>query len=282
MKNLFVVLPLFFSGSILDTGKVYATAVAFLAFTLIAGAVYCLNDIIDVDSDRAHPRKSLRPIAAGDVSIAGGYATMAVALVIALAVCWLLPDTSAALRLMAILVAYFIINVAYCFWLKTVAIVDIFTIASGFVLRIFAGGTAAGIEITEWLVLMTFLLALFIALGKRHDDVVTYMKTGEAVRKSTRNYNLDFINQMLTLTSSVTMVCYIMYCLSEEVTARLGSKYVYLTAVFVLAGIGRYLQQVLVFGNSASPTKLLWRDRFMQLCIIGWAATFFIIIYILK
>lgn len=156
---------------------------------------------------------------------------------------------------------------------------DIFVIAIGFVLRIMAGSIATGIALSHWIVLMTFLLALFLAFAKRRDDVVMYQENGVLVRKNVNRYNLAFMNQAITLTSGITMVCYIMYTVSPDVIDRFGSHYVYLTSIFVLAGLIRYLQITIVDVKSGSPTKVLMKDHFIQACIVCWILFFFAIIY---
>jgi 4-hydroxybenzoate polyprenyltransferase len=170
-------------------------------------------------------------------------------------------------------------NIAYCVKLKQKAIVDVFIIAIGFVLRILMGGFATGIYISHWIILMTFLLALFLAFAKRRDDVVMYENTGVKARKNVDRYNLDFMNQAIGIVASVTMVCYIMYTVSEDVILRLDSHYVYVTSIFVLAGIIRYLQVTIVDVKSGSPTKVLMKDRFIQACVAGWMITFALILY---
>jgi 4-hydroxybenzoate polyprenyltransferase len=155
----------------------------------------------------------------------------------------------------------------------------VFIIALGFVLRILMGGVATGIYISHWIILMTFLLALFLAFAKRRDDVAIYETSGVKARKNIDRYNLDFMNQAITVVASVTMVCYIMYTVSEDVVARMGSHYVYVTAIFVLAGIIRYLQVTIVDVKSGSPTRVLMKDRFVQACVAGWLLTFAIILY---
>ena len=172
-------------------------------------------------------------------------------------------------------------NVAYCMKLKQIAIVDVFIIAVGFVLRIAIGGLVTGIYISHWLVLMTFLLALFLALAKRRDDVVMYEKSGVKVRENVNGYNLSFLNQSISIVASITMVCYMMYTVSPEVEERFNNSNVFLTVIFVLAGIIRYIQITVVDVKSGSPTKVLMHDRFIQLTILGWLLSFIIIIYVL-
>jgi 4-hydroxybenzoate polyprenyltransferase len=153
-------------------------------------------------------------------------------------------------------------------------------VSIGFVLRILVGGTAAGIWLSEWIMIMTFLLALFLAFAKRRDDVVLYQNTGNEPRKNTNRYNLDFMNQVMTVVSTVTIIAYIMYTLSSDVIERFQSRHIYITAIFVLVGIIRYLQVTIVDLKSGNPTKILLKDKFIQICIAGWIVSFLIIIYL--
>ena len=244
VKNLFVFIPMFFGGSLLDTSDILASFITFLAFSLTASSVYCLNDIIDADADRRHPAKCHRPIASGAVSRAQGYILMATTLAGGIATTQLLPQCR--MEVMTVIGSYYIINMAYCTWLKHHAIIDVCTIAFGFVLRIIAGGVATEIALSQWIVLMTFLLTLFLSLAKRRDDVLRMEATGEAPRKNTGRYNLTFINQAITITAAVTIVCYIMYTVSPDVVSTYRTKHLYLTSIFVIIGLLRYLQIAMV------------------------------------
>jgi 4-hydroxybenzoate polyprenyltransferase len=170
-------------------------------------------------------------------------------------------------------------NIAYTMILKSIPIIDVMIIAIGFVIRVIVGGVSTNIYLSEWIIIMTFLLALFLAIAKRRDDVIIYQNTGVIPRKNTNRYNLDFMNQVMSVISAVTIIAYIMYTLSPDVIERFGSRYIYLTSFFVLAGIIRYLQITIVDLKSGSPTKVLFRDRFIQFCILGWIIAFFVIIY---
>ena len=160
-----------------------------------------------------------------------------------------------------------------------IAIVDIFIIAAGYILRIFAGGMATGVFLSHWMVLMTFLLALFLAFAKRRDDVLMFEATKTKTRNSIARYNISFMNQVISMIASITMVCYIMYTVSPEIISRFDSSSLYVTSIFVLAGIIRYLQITMVDVKSGSPTKVLLEDRFIQASLVGWFITFVIIIY---
>ena len=281
LKNTFIFLPLFFDRHLLEWSYWQPSLMAFFAFCFAASGIYCFNDIRDVESDRAHPKKCTRPVASGAVSVAQGYAIMAACWLASAAVIltgiFLLHNS---IFLWAIILFYVIMNLAYTVRLKQVPVLDVFIIAIGFVLRIFAGGVNAGIFISHWIVLMTFLLALFLAFAKRRDDVVAWEMTGKSRRLGINRYNSAFMNQAMTIVASLTMVCYIMYTISDSVMERMGSQYLYLTSVFVLAGIIRYLQITIVDVNSGSPTKVLLRDHFIQLCIAGWLLAFAIILYV--
>lgn len=279
LKNVFVFVPAFFAGSIADTCDIFASIVTFISFSLAASAVYCLNDIIDVEADRRHPVKCRRPIASGAVSVACGYRLMALLATVSLLLIQFL-DTGRR-DVTCVVVFYMLLNAAYCIKLKQYAIVDVCIIAFGFVLRLLAGGLATEVVLSKWIVLTTFLLTLFMSFAKRRDDVIRMNETGEAPRKNTIRYNLTFINQAVTISGTVTLVCYIMYTVSPEVGERINTPYLYLTTVFVILGLLRYLQITVVDENSGEPTKIMLRDRFMQTVVLLWAMSFFIIIYIL-
>ena len=278
IKNIFVFLPVFFGGALLNTTEVVAAALTFMSFSLAASAIYCLNDIIDVDADRAHPVKCKRPIASGAITIPQAYGMMTVSLLISIVLMFLLPEGHAKSRL--VIIAYFVINVAYCLRLKEYAIIDVCIIASGFVLRILAGGYATGVHLSKWIVLMTFLLTLFLAFAKRRDDVLRMNTTGRAPRKNTSRYNLTFINQAITITGSVMVVCYVMYTVSPEIIAQFATDKLYLTSILVILAILRYLQISVVDEKSGDPVKVALSDRATQLILLAWMLSFLIIIYL--
>ena len=285
LKNVFVLIPVFFGGRLSDVHDLLATAFAFVAFSFAASSIYCFNDIIDADADRRHPVKCSRPVARGAVTMRQAYMLMAQMILLALCIVlcgrYLSVFTpSQALRVGGVIAGYWLLNLAYCAWLKKYAIVDVSVIAFGFVLRVLAGGFATDIIPSRWLVLMTFLLTLFLSLAKRRDDVLRMNATGEAPRTNTIRYNLTFINQAITITASITTVCYIMYTVSPEVIARFQTEYLYLTTCFVILGLLRYIQITVVDEQSGDPTKIMLRDRFMQAVVVLWAISFAIIIYL--
>ena len=279
LKNFFVFAPIFFSNKLLEPDFFWPTLVIFASFCLISSSIYCFNDLRDVEADRQHPKKCKRPIASGAVSVKGGYAMM---LVCTISAFLLIPFARSVNTpyLYIIVAAYWLMNIAYCIKLKQFAILDVAIIAVGFVMRVLIGGLTTDIWVSHWLVMMTFLVTLFLAFTKRNDDFRLYEQTGTKPRVSITGYNKTFINEATAIIASVTMVCYIMYTMSPEVIERMGTRYVYLTSGWVLAGLLRYLQNMIVFGLSGSPTKSIVKDHFVQFCILGWIASFFAIIYL--
>ena len=277
LKNGFVLIPMFFGGRLLNADDAIASVVTFFAFSFAASAIYCFNDIVDVDADRRHPVKCHRPIASGAVSVPTAYALMAVLALLSALLLFFLPQRAG--ETAGIVAFYFLLNMAYCLWLKRHAIIDVCTVAFGFVLRILAGGMACDVAVSNWLVLMTFLLALFLSFAKRRDDVLRMNETGEPPRRNTIRYNITFVNQAITITGTVTLVCYIMYTVSPEVVSRFHAPYLYLTSIFVLVGLLRYMQLTVVDEVSGDPTKILLRDRFTQAIVVAWIMAFLLIIY---
>ena len=280
VKNLFIFLPVFFGHQLTNASAVLSSFIAFVAFSLAASAVYCFNDIIDVEADRRHPVKCQRPIASGRVSITSAYVIM-VMLIALSAVSSLLFGNEHQYMVMLVIAAYLVMEFLYCTFLKRYAIIDICILSMGFVFRILLGGAATGIIISHWLIMMTFLLTLFLSFAKRRDDVLRMNATGEAPRKNTIRYNLTFINEAITITGSVTLVCYIMYTVSAEVTSNFNTNHLYLTSIFVLVGLLRYIQIAVVDQKSGDPTKAILSDRFLQLVVVAWGLTFLTLIYIL-
>ncbi|MET0463710.1 MAG: decaprenyl-phosphate phosphoribosyltransferase [Chitinophagaceae bacterium] len=274
-KNLFLFIPLFFAGQLEDLHKVVELFWGFLCFSAVASSIYILNDYRDIEDDRKHPVKCNRPLASGAVAKPTAL-IIAIALIIAgFAGAMLIREKFA-----FVLAIYFVINLGYSFGLKNVSILDIILLAAGFVLRLKAGSVISQISLSEWIVIMVFLLALFMAIGKRRDDVLLKLQSGVDMRKSVKGYNLDFLNTLLALICAVIIVAYFMYTMSAGTISRLGTYRLYYTCLFVIAGIMRYLQIIFVFSDAGSPTKILYKDRFIQITLLLWIISFFAIIYL--
>ena len=283
VKNFFVFMPLFFGHQLMNVPLLINTVAAFFAFSFVASSIYCFNDIIDVEDDRRHVEKCHRPIASGKISVATGYVLMFVMLALSIALSFALPYdvVSTTLPLPYIIIIYWLMEMAYCIRLKRIAIIDLCILSMGFLLRIAAGGAATGILLSHWLIMMTFLLTLFLGFAKRRDDVLKFQKTKIPPRHNTKRYNLTFVNDATTVTGSVMLVCYIMYTVSPETITNFDNRHIYLTTIFVLLGVLRYMQLAVVDEKSGDPTKVLLRDPFTQVIVLGWAVAFLFIIYIL-
>jgi len=271
IKNFFLFAPLFFSFSFVSE-KIIIVCLGFLLFSLAASSIYVLNDYHDIDEDKAHPTKRNRPLASGKVT-----KSSAKVLIFGLMSLSLFGSFALSIEFMAVVMFYIVLNIAYTFKLKHISILDISIIAVGFVLRIYAGAMLIDNSPSMWIVLVTFVLALFLALAKRRDDCLLALD-GKKTRKNIDGYNLEMVNSAMSLMAGVTILSYIMYAVSPEVIARLGTHNLYLTSFFVIIGILRYMQLTFVLQNSGSPTKLVLKDRFLQLTIITWIISFYIII----
>ena len=275
VKNLFLFIPIFFSGELANRIKLETTLLAFLGFCFTASAIYIINDLRDIESDRQHPTKHTRPLASGLVS-----RKQALFLFCLLLLCGsVLSYFTGNPYFWFIISFYFLLNIAYSYGLKKISIVDILIVASGFVFRTIAGGLVASVQVSQWMVVMIFLLALFLAVAKRRDDLIVFEQSGKVMRKSIEHYNLEYINAVLIMISGVIIVAYLMYVISPEVINRFHSQHLYLTSIFVIAGIMRYLQITLVENKSGSPTKILYSDNFIRIVLIVWIITFYLIIY---
>lgn len=273
IKNGFVAAPLFFTPDKVTTASLLDVLVGFAVLCMVASAVYCLNDFRDAEGDRNHPVKKDRPIASGAISPAAAMVLMVLLLAggVALAA-WRVPV------ILWVVGAYFAINIAYTVRLKHIAILDVLIVAFGFVLRVEAGALIVDIEPSAWILIVTGLLALFIALAKRRDDIVRDLDADH--RKSLGGYTLPFLDGCLMAVLSTLLVSYLIFTTDQAVMARLGSEKLYFTGPFVVAGVLRYLQLTIVYERSGSPTDLVYRDPGLQLSVAGWLATFIWLLYL--
>ena len=274
-KNLFLFLPLFFGQQILDFHKVIAVSYGFIAFCCIASSIYIINDYRDREDDRKHPVKCKRPLASGAIAPASALVLCGLLMILGFGLAWWIRE-----KFLVVLAIYFLVNLSYSMGLKSIAVLDIMLLAAGFVLRIKGGSVISFVPLSQWIVVMVFLLAIFMAIGKRRDDVLLKLSLGTDMRKSVKGYNLEFLNVLLALVSAVIIVAYLMYTLAPETVIRLGTYRLYYTGIFVMAGIMRYLQIIYLSADSGSPTKILYKDRFIQVTLLLWIASFFVILYL--
>jgi 4-hydroxybenzoate polyprenyltransferase len=274
IKNLFIFLPLVFGLKLFDFGAVSKTFIALVGFSLLTSAVYIINDLRDIEEDRNHPVKKNRPLASGAVRKATTYYLIAILLILSSVIALFLNAD-----IFSLFLIYFIFNLLYTFKLKHHPIIDVGAIAVSFVIRLFVGSAAADIPLSMWIIVMTFLLALFIAFAKRRDDVLIYLQDGKRARKVVDGYNLEFLNMAMAIMAAVLIVTYILYSISPEIIVKTHSDKLYLTTIFVILGILRYLQIAFVGNKSGTPTEVLLKDRFIQASVLLWLSTFIFILY---
>jgi 4-hydroxybenzoate polyprenyltransferase len=272
VKNAFVFAPLFFTPQAMSVGAVMATIFAFISFCCVSSGVYCLNDLRDRESDRMHPKKRQRPLASGQVT-----APAAVVLAICLLASGFALSTLTIPPVAVVLIVYVVVNIAYSLALKNIAIIDVLIISFGFVLRVYGGALVIGVKPTPWIQICAGLLALFIALAKRRDDVV--LEIGTEHRVSLSGYTRVFLDVCIGVTLSALLVSYMIFTLNDDAMRRLGSDGLFVTVPFVIAGIFRYLQLTLVFERSGSPTELIFKDGFLILSVVCWLLVYGYLIY---
>ena len=273
-KNLLVFAGLLFGQRLRDPAAVTAAVAAFVIFCALSGVVYLVNDIVDRESDREHPLKSRRPIASGALPIAVAKTAAAVLGAGAIA-------ASAAIgeRFAAVAIAYVVLMALYSGVLKHIVIVDVLTIAIGFVLRAVAGAVAVGVEISHWLLVCTILLALFIALAKRRHELVLLAGSATSHRKILSEYSPYLLDQMISVVTGATLLSYMFYTISPETEQKFGTPWLWVTIPFPLYGILRYLYLVHQREGGGSPAELLISDRPLLACVALWGAVLVLLIY---
>lgn len=273
-KNLIVFAALIFAVKLLDPAALANATAAFLIFCGLSGAVYLINDVSDRDQDRQHPVKRLRPIASGELA-PGTALTFAVVLsVAALAAAFALRPVFGVAA-----AAYLALFVVYTRSLKHLVVLDVMTIAIGFVLRAAAGGLVIDVHISNWLLVVTMLGALFLGLAKRRHELTLLVDGAKGHRRILEEYDPYLLDQMIGVAAAATMVAYIIYCASPETHAYFGTEWMVLTTPFPIYGLFRYLYLVHRKAGGGSPSDLLLEDRPIQACVLLWALTAITIIY---
>jgi 4-hydroxybenzoate polyprenyltransferase len=273
-KNLLVFAALIFAVRLNDPGSVLAASAAFVIFCGLSGVVYLINDIADRDSDQRHPIKRFRPIAAGEVPMPAAFATAAIVGAVSLGGAFALGW-----RFGIIAAAYLALQTLYSGPLKHIVIIDVLTIAIGFVLRAAAGAAAIDVAISHWLFVCTILLALFIALAKRRHELVLLAEGATSHRPILEHYSPYLLDQMIAVVTASTLIAYIFYTISPETSERFGTQWLGLTIPFPLYGIFRYLYLVHLREGGGSPADLLLNDRPLLACVSLWVLAVVLIIY---
>ncbi|HBG60273.1 MAG: hypothetical protein A2Y03_05320 [Omnitrophica WOR_2 bacterium GWF2_38_59] len=274
IKNMFIFLPLIFGKKLFISPLNTNTVLAFFLFSIAASAVYLMNDIIDCEKDKKHPAKKMRPIAAGKVSTNKAVITSILLGSIAIAGASLLS-----IKFCSIIMIYLIANIIYSKLLKEAVIIDVFCIAIFFFLRVLAGGIIAETEISHWLLIMTTLIALFLSLNKRRQELLITDQNLQDRRVVLDKYNTYFIDQMIAVITSSVVISYMLYTVDERTVSVFGTKNLIYSVPFVYYGIFRYLYLIHKANADGDPTKLFLSDFKMQLNVILWLIVCSVVIY---
>ncbi len=275
VKNVFVLAPTVFALRLDDPATLIRSAVAFAVFCALSSVVYLWNDIADCEADRKHPVKRHRPIASGALSVPLALVVSLLLLAGAVAAAWWLNR-----GFLAVGVTYLLINVLYSWALKRVVIIDVMLVASGFLLRAIGGGLGVGVEISQWLVLCTALISLFLGFVKRRQEIVALDGSTEQ-RPTLAHYSLPFLDQMISIVTASTVLAYCLYAFSPEVAEKLGTAWMGLTIPFVLFGIFRYLYLVHQQGEGENPAALVFKDMPLMVNVLAWGGTAVLVLYVL-
>ena len=275
MKNAFLIAPLIFSKHLFGLDYAKTTLLALIVFSLVSSSVYIINDIADREADREHPVKKSRPIASGAISIPGAI----VVLILVFAVI-LVAGRGLNYRFHMTALIYFLLNLAYSFGLKKVILVDVFVIASGFMLRVLAGAFAIAVLISPWLVLCTLFVSVFLAISKRRGELLlTSRSEGYSGRAVLQEYDLPLLDQLMTIAAAGMAISYALYTVADRTVMIFGTDNLIFTTVFVLFGIFRYLFLVRKKQSDDNPAHLLSTDLAMVLNVVAWFVSCIIIIY---
>lgn len=275
VKNIFVFVPLVYSKHLFEYDYFIASLLGFVVFCFISSVVYIINDIVDVESDKLHPVKRLRPLAAGTINNRTALILASILLVAASAISINLPLTFSILAL-----TYLLLNTFYSFILKNIVLVDIFSIASGFMLRVTAGAFVIDVEISSWLILTTMFLSLFLAVMKRRSEIVLNENEGmTGTRKVLDKYSIQFTEQLGTIAAAGLIIFYALYTVAPRTISVFSTENLIYTTPFVAFGIFRYMFLVYQNQKGENTVEILLEDKAMWLNGLAYAATTILIVY---
>lgn len=278
VKNVFVLLPAFLNGDILNTTILWHTVVAFILFSLTSSAVYAINDSVDAPFDASNPEKCHRPVASGLISRKDALWFAALVLVAVGLLLMLIPARPIR-QLWLPLTVYLAVNLCYSFGLKKIPVVDILAVAGCFLIRVWAGGVAGPVRLTLWTLVLVLMLTLFMATGKRRHEAWLCATMGVEGRSNIRYYSLKMLDWAMIGLGAGAVGLYLIWCLSDSAYFHFHAPYLWITTLFALMGIARYLYITLRLNRGGSPTKMLLHDRVIMLAVILWIATFAAIIH---
>lgn len=274
-KNLFLFAGILFSQNLLNFSLLVKVILAFLIFCFLTGSVYILNDLTDLERDKRHPAKSRRPIASGRLKVRQAIIALIIFMFLSLVLSYLLN-----LSFFLTALAYFLIQIAYSFFLQRIVILDVFAIASGFVLRVVAGAVVINVEISSWLIICTILLSLFLGLSKRRHELLMNEEEAQYYRKVLAKYSPYLLDQMISVVTASTVVCYALYTMSSDTIQKFGTKNLIYTIPFVLYGIFRYLYLIHKKEMGGNPENILVSDKPLMIDILLWVIIAGLIVYL--
>lgn len=275
IKNLFVFTALLFSKNLFNPSKSIEALIGFVIFCMITGGIYLVNDLVDLEKDKLHPVKSQRPLASGKLKT-----DTAVVIIFLICCVGLFLAFYMGFFFGIIVLAYFLLNIGYSLCLKSIVIIDVISIAAGFLLRVLGGAVVISVTASQWLILCTILLALFLAFSKRRHELVLLEASASNHRKVLEHYSPYFLDQMIAVVSASTVICYALYTMSKDTAEKLGTSKLIYTVPFVLYGIFRYLYLVHQKEGGGSPTEIMFTDKPMIINVSLWVITSIVFIYI--
>jgi len=276
IKNFFVFTALLFSKNLLNLSKDIDALVGFIIFCMITGCSYIINDLVDLEKDKLHPTKSQRPIASGRLNKTTAIKITTIICLVSLSFAFYINSFFG-----IIVLTYFLLNIGYSIYLKNIVIIDVVTIASGFVLRVLGGAVIISVTSSQWLILCTILLSLFLGFSKRRHELVLLEDNATGHRKVLEHYSPYFLDQMISVVTASTVICYALYTMSKDTIEKLGTSKLIYTIPFVLYGIFRYLYLVHQKEKGGSPTEIVFTDKPMIVNIILWVIASTVFIYIM-
>ncbi len=275
IKNLFIFAALIFSANLFNLRDLIYTVLGFLFFSLSASGVYIINDIADLEKDKLHPLKSRRPLPSGRISKSLALVASVLLLLIGLIGSFYLSPNFA-----VIIILYVIINLIYSFKVKEIVILDVMTISAGFVLRVVSGAVLINVPTSEWLIICTVLLSLFLGFSKRRHELILLENHAISHRSVLQDYSPIFLDQMISIVTATTVMSFALYTISEETVRKFGTTHLIYTVPFVLYGIFRYLYLVHKKEEGGNPAKLALTDLPLLVNIILWFICVTLIIYL--
>jgi len=275
IKNLFVFVPLLFSLNLFDKNYFLTTLSAFIVFSLASSLVYVVNDIVDIEADKKHPAKRNRPLASGAISIKNAFI---IAVILCVIVFILLLNYN--FEFISFVIGFIVLNILYTFWFKHIVILDVFSIAAGFSIRVLAGAVVIAVPISSWLLLTTIFISLFLGVMKRHSELLLVSQDEVASsRKVLSQYSLNFADQMATVAAAGVIVCYALYTVSERTVSVFGTENLIYTTPFVVYGIFRYMYLEYISHKGDNTTKTVFTDTQMIITVVAYTVTTVLIIY---